>query len=217
MRPWILMVAAAAAISQAAPAAIPAELSPATILDNVINRNQDLRSYQATVDTTFRTKSFPWMHIALNGTAYFQAPTNCTVLYKNLPGYMKGFPVAYAAMLDMPAWPEQFVVTGAPARKVNGHTDLGLHLTPRDPNSALDAGDAFVDPTTWEVEQSDWTLQGGKVHFSIVQTFTTIGSFRVLADQQFDIRVPATHAVGTSTFRDYHVNVAINESVFAER
>jgi hypothetical protein len=217
MNLWFLATSfAAAAIAQAAPPPLPppSVVSASTIIAAVIDRNRDLHSYQVAVTTNFKERGFPFLRINLNGTASFQSPDRYAISYEKLPVYMKGFPEAYGQMLNVPAWPERFVITSDAPRTVAKHTDFALHLAPRDPNSGLLGGEVMIDPATWTVEESVWQMSGN-VSFSIAQKFETIGSYCVLASQQFAVQVPHIHADGNSTFKDYRMNVAIADEVFA--
>lgn len=194
----------------------PPALEPAAVMTNVIARNHDLHSFEAAVSTEFHQRGFPFMHVALSGKAYFEAPDRYVVAFTRVPGYMHDFPAAYAMMLNVAQWPQRFTIAIEGVRVAGGHEDIALRLTPRDAQSGLVRGEALVDPGTWTIEQTSWDFEHD-THVAVTQEFTSLGTFLVLATQRFAVQVPFTKAAGTSTFQNYRLNVAIGDEVFAKK
>ena len=194
----------------------PPALEPSSVMANVIARNHELRSFEAAVSTEFRQRGFPFMRVALNGKAYFEAPDRYVVAFARVPGYMRDFPSAYAMMLNVAQWPQRFTITVDGVRVVAGHEDIALRLTPRDAQSGLVRGEALVDPSAWTIDETNWDFEHD-THIAVTQEFTSLGAFLVLATQHFAVQVPFTKAVGTSTFQNYRLNVAIGDDVFTKK
>ncbi|MBV8354833.1 MAG: hypothetical protein JO101_05910 [Candidatus Eremiobacteraeota bacterium] len=202
----------AAPLGAQTPARAPAE--PSKLLEHVINCNGDLRSFEASIDISFRKTSFPFLGVSLSGTAYYRKPDKFAVTFAHIPGIMRGFPEAYASMMDVGTWQQRFVVGDDGAGSANGRTGEWLTLKPRDPRSGLVLGRVLVDTSTWTIAQADWDFQHD-MHFAVAQDYETVGSYELLADQRWQVHVPYARAVGTTTLRDYHANVAIDDGVFS--
>lgn len=197
-----------------APLAAAPETNAQTVMANVVNSAHVPRTFQAATSLQLKQRSFPWTKIALNGTSYFEAPNRMVVKFAKLPGYMNGLPAAYAKMLNVGAWPSLYhVALGEPAQ-VNGHTDIALMLTPKDPKST-DHGVAFVNQNDWTVEQISWNLSGG-ITLNMSEGYTQIGAYRVPKSQALSVHTPYASADGNATLQDYALNVPINGEVFVQ-
>jgi hypothetical protein len=189
-------------------------LGGVAIMRNVASRNDGLRSFESSIAMDISERSFPFVRFRLNGTTYFQAPDRYAVVFEHLPGFMKGLPHAYASMLNVGAWPAQFVITCAGKRRAADRDQIALDLTPRKHSTNLEHARAYVDAADWTVDEVDWSFD--KMEFDIVQQFQMAGPFRVLAGNRANIRVPHAHAVATTTFANYRTNVAIDQNIFGQ-
>ena len=181
---------------------------------NVATSARAPRSFQASTSLQLKQRSFPWKRVALNGTSYFEAPNRLAVRFANLPGYMSGLPKAYAKVLNVGAWPDEYNATLGQPRTVNGHTDVMLQLTPKISGSD-DRGIALVNPSDWSVEQVSWNLSGG-IQLNMSEGYAEVGSYRVPASQSLSIRTPYATADGSVQLANYALNVRINSQIFSQ-
>ena len=184
-----------------------------TVMANLVQNAPKPQSFTASTTMDLKQRSFPWTKVSLKGTLYFKAPDQLVVKFANMPGYMNGLPQAYAKVLNVGAWPQEYNATLGETQTFNGHTDYALNLTPKDGGS--DRGVALVDPATWTVDQVKWDLSGG-VQLTVSENYTDVGSYRVPARQNLSVHTPFATADGTATMNDYAVNVPINEAVFRQ-
>jgi len=183
-------------------------------MTNLVENVPTPRSFKAQTSLNLQKRGFPWTKISLQGTSYFQAPNRLAIRFNKVPGYMSGLPQAYAKVLNVGAWPEQYNATLGPPQTVNGHTDYTLVLTPKTGSS--DRGVALVDPSNWTVEQVKWNLSGG-VQLSMSENYTNVDRYRVPSSQQVSVHTPFATADGTATLRDYAVNVPISDEIFTQK
>jgi hypothetical protein len=185
-----------------------------SVMTNVAKSTRAPRSFEAATQLQLKQRSFPFTKVALSGTSYFQAPNRLAVRFAKVPGYMSGLPKAYATLLNVGAWPQEYNATMLSPQSVNGHTDLVLQLTPRLVQSS-DRGVALVNPANWTVEQVNWNLSGG-VTLMMTEAYTTLGAYRVPARQSLSIHTPYATADGNATLQNYALNVPIDNGIFAQ-
>lgn len=184
-----------------------------TIMANLVQHAPKPRSFTAATTMDLKQRSFPWTKVSLKGTSYYKAPNQLVVKFSNVPGYMNGLPQAYAKILNVGAWPQEYNATAGDPQTFNGHSDYTLNLTPKDGGG--DRGVALVDPASWTVDEVKWNLSGG-VQLTVSENYTDVGSYRVPAKQNLSVRTPFATADGIATMNDYAVNVPINEAVFKQ-
>jgi hypothetical protein len=197
----------------AALAAAP-EMNAQTVMTNVVKGAHTPHTFQAKTSLQLKQRSFPWTKVALNGTSYFEAPNRMAVKFSKVPGYMNGLPKAYAQMLNVGAWPQLYNVALGQPVSMDGHTDIAVLLTPKDPKST-DHGIAFVNKNDWTVEQISWDLSGG-IKLSMSEGYTEVGNYRVPSSQALSIHTPYASADGNATLQNYAVNVPIDVQVFSQ-
>lgn len=185
-----------------------------TVMSNLVQNAPTPRTFEADTSLNLKKRGFPWTKISLQGISYFQAPNRLAIRFNNVPGYMSGLPQAYAKVLNVGAWPEQYNTTLGQQQTFDGHTDYTLILTPKTGGS--DRGVALVDPSNWTVEQVSWNLSGG-VQLSMTENYARVEEYRVPSSQQVSVRTPYASADGTATLRDYTVNVPIDDQIFTQK
>jgi hypothetical protein len=196
------------------PLAATPEMNAQTVMTNVVKGAHNPQTFQAKTSLQLKQRSFPWTKVALNGTSYFEAPNRMAVKFSKVPGYMNGLPKAYANMLNVGAWPQLYNVALGQTASVNGHNDIALLLTPKDPKSS-DHGVALVNQSDWTVEQISWDLSGG-IKLNMAEGYAEVGSYRVPSSQTLSIHTPYASADGNATLQNYAVNVPIDVEVFSQ-
>lgn len=184
------------------------------VMTNLVQNAPTPQSFTASTTMDLKQRSFPWTKVSLKGTSYFKAPNHFVVKFSNMPGYMNGLPQAYAKILNVGAWPQQYDATMGQPRTFNGHSDYTLNLTPKAGGS--DRGVALVNPANWTVEQVKWNLSGG-IELTVSENYTDVGSYRLPAKQNLSVHTPYATADGTAMMNDYAMNVPINEGIFTKQ
>lgn len=189
--------------------------SGAGLLAGILANQPALHSYTANIVADFRERSFPFVRVRLDGTAYYRAPDQYAVIFKKPPSFMKGFAVGYATMMDPGSWSQHFALAALPDRTVKDRAVHVLRLTGLDPNGALHHGDILIDAATNEIAEMDWQMSNGML-FTIEQVYaaTPLSGFTVVTEQHATFRVPFGHGVATMTLSDYRCNVPIGNDVF---
>ncbi len=185
-----------------------------SVMTNVAKSTHAPRSFEAATQLQLKQRSFPFTRVALSGTSYFQAPNRLAVRFTKVPGYMRGLPKAYATLLNVGAWPQEYNAAMVSPQSVNGHMDLALALTPKSTQST-DRGVALVNPTNWTVEQVNWNLSGG-VTLAMTEAYINVGSYRVPASQSLSVHTPYATADGNATLQNYALNVPIDGGIFSQ-
>jgi hypothetical protein len=188
--------------------------SAQTVMQHVLQNQNVPRTFRAQTSMQLKQRNFPWASEVLSGTSYFEAPNHLTVKFTNLPGFMRGLPKAYAKVLNVGAWPQEYNVSLGGMQTVNGHTDYVLELTPKSPQST-DHGLALVNPSDWTVEQVSWSLAGG-VTLNMTEHYAQVASYKVPSAQDLTVKTPYATADGNATLRDYALNVPIDSQVFSQ-
>jgi hypothetical protein len=210
----VLSALAAILILQTSPTGAANMQNAQSVMTNVAKSTRAPHSFEAATQLQLKQRSFPFTKIALSGTSYFQAPNRLAVRFTKVPGYMSGLPKAYATLLNVGAWPQEYNATMMSPQSMNGHTDLALQLTPKSSRST-DRGVVLVNPTNWTVEQVTWDLSGG-VTLAMTEAYTNVGSYRVPASQSLSVHTPYATADGSATLQNYAFNVPIDNGIFAQ-
>jgi len=188
--------------------------SGAALLATIVSSHATLRSYAATIKADFKEHSFPFVRLGIDGSAYYRAPDQYAVVFRNAPSYMKGFAQGYAIMMDTGSWHRYFSVAAMPDRTSGGRLEHVLRLTGLDPKGFLHHGDIFIDAATNDITEMNWLMSNGMTFF-IQQTYEQMPSgFHVVKEQHATFHVPFAHGTATMTLADYHCNVAISDEVF---
>lgn len=191
------------------------ELTPEQIVTKLIERNPSLSSFQAHVDVRLHT-GIPFLNPTLEGTTYFKRPSNYEVVFTKVPSYAKGLDKLYSDIGDPAAWEKRFTMSLGGEQIINGRHDTVLRLVQR-VRGMIDHEDVAIDPQTWTVDKMTYYYYNGGV-ISLTQTFRSEGEYVVLSDQMADVAVPhVPHVVGSAHYSGYHMNVAIDESVFTAK
>ncbi len=192
-----------------------ADLTPAQVVANVVDSGAHVNSYRARVDVALHLHSFPFLSQRLAGTTYYKRPANFKVVFDRVPSYERNFETVYSDIDDPSGWPARFTITYAGERVVGDHTDTVLRLVQR-VRGMIDHEDVAIDPATWRIDGMEWHYyNGGSI--AMTQSYENVDGYAVLARQHADITIPFVNAVADASYHDYRTNVAIDDSVFAQR
>lgn len=217
LKPFAGPVAALALLAAAAPAAAqgPA-LTAQGIMQRIESRDAALQSFQARVHVNVRMLSFPWFSPQLDGTSYFKRPDNYMVHFDRVPSYAHGITKLFGDIGDPAAWQKDSNITFDGVRIVNGKPMLVLRMTKKIFSDQIKDTLAYVDPSNFQVARMDWNYTNGGT-ISMTQNFRAQGPYSVIATQHAEIKIPHVHAVADASYGTYQMNVAIADSVFAQK
>ena len=76
----------------------------AAVIAKMLDRNANLKSFQARVHVDMRMLNFPFLSPKLDGTAYFKRPNKSEVVFDSVPAYAKGFESLFDDVADPTSW-----------------------------------------------------------------------------------------------------------------
>lgn len=198
------------ASAQTTPAA-PLNAQTNALYKRMVGLNAGLHSYKATAKFDVALKTFPFISPSLDGNLFFKQPDKRAVTFDVLPAIASQFKKVYPN-LDAPAkWPAKYDVT---VMSDDSTTTL-FRLVPK-VNGRVEHLDVKVADADATITGYTWTYKdGGYVTFD--QTYQNINGNYVVSKQTGHVELPAYKADVVSTFSDYKLNVAIDDSVFAEK
>ncbi|GAC1654793.1 MAG: hypothetical protein NVS9B12_05570 [Vulcanimicrobiaceae bacterium] len=197
--------------------AVPAfaqQSDPRAIVQRMVERNPDLRSFQARVHIDVRMLSFPFYSPKLDGTSYFKRPDNYQVVLDHAPPFAHGIDHFFSDLADPSTWNRRFDITFEGMQNFNGRRVIGLKLVAKI-RGMIDHTLVYVDPSNYQTVQLEWHYYNGSV-ITMQQAYRTEGAFSLLASQHAEIHIPHVRAVADSRYDDYRTNVAVSDSVFTE-
>jgi len=189
----------------------PAVPNAGDVYHRALNVNAKLRTYTANVTLDIKMTSFPFLSPELTGTAYYKHPDKRAVVFDTVPVLAEQAKKVYPKVEEPVDWPRVYTVT--PLSDEAG--DTTFRLVPRK-NGRVEHLDVKVDDTNGTIVGYTWTYKdGGFVAFD--QSFKAIeGNF--LPDKLSGrVELPSYKANVTSALSNYKLNVAIADSVFAEK
>jgi anti-anti-sigma regulatory factor len=193
----------------------PPLTDPVAILDHVAAQNPSLSSFQGRVNIELRMTSFPFIRTHLNGTTYFKRPANYEVVFDRVPRMAKGFDKLFTDVGDPSSWERRFVITYAGQAAFGQRQDIALHMVQR-VRGMIDHETVLVDPDRWTIDSIRYDYYNGG-HITLTQTFSTVGGYVMVVEQQAEIKIPYASAVAHGTYSDYKTNVALDDAVFVKQ
>jgi outer membrane lipoprotein-sorting protein len=171
--------------------------------------NANLHSYQATLHVDVTTHGFPYISPSLDGTAYYEEPDRSAVVFETIPALASQFKKVYPQLEPPSEWPRIYVVTPL----ADDGTTSQFRLV-RKKNGRIDHVDVTVDDATATVSSMAYFYKdGGSIAFA--QTYALIDGNYVIKSQTGKVDIPHYSADVASTFSNYHLNVKIDDAVFA--
>lgn len=193
----------------AAPAA--AQSPSDALIARMIANLDGVKSYTAAMHTDATVHAFLTLSPSLEGTYYHKEPDlNKVVFTSGMPFVAKQFSKLYPH-IDSPAiWKSKYDISV----ESGDAATTTFKLVPRI-HGRIDHIDAKVDNHTAELSSLRWNYTDGgyastDLHYSSVQGHPLVTS------QTGAVNVPHYSAEFNSTFKDFKLNVAIPDSVFAE-
>ena len=181
------------------------------LLRRMIALNGDVQSYKATVHLDVALKTFPYISPSLDGNVYFKKPDKEAIVFDTVPALASQFKKVYPRIDPPSRWTTLYDV--AVLGDASGVTSF--RLVPKR-NGRVDHLDVKVDDATATVRSYTWTYKdGGYVTFD--QTYKTQSGNYLVDKQSGHVELPSYKADVVSNFSNYQLNVAVEDSVFAEQ
>jgi hypothetical protein len=200
----------AVASSEPTVAADAIAVTQTPLFQKMARANVNLHSYQSHVHLAIAMHSFPYLAPTLEGTVYYKAPDKNAIVFDEVPALASLFKKVFPR-LDPPAhWPAVYRITVL--SDTSGQTIFRL-----DPKKygTIDHLEVVVDNTSGiPVSYTYRYRNGGYIHFD--QTVAHIQGVYVVTALKGHVELPSTTADANSTFSQYHINVPISDSVFAD-
>ncbi|GAC1312607.1 MAG: hypothetical protein NVSMB21_23320 [Vulcanimicrobiaceae bacterium] len=203
---------AASTVAQATAQAPIARLDPQNPLyKRMIAVNAAVRSYRADVHLDVALKSFPYISPSLDGNVYYKKPDREAVVFETVPALASQFKKVYPKVDPPRRWLALYDV--GVVGDENGATSF--RLVPKR-NGRVERIDVRVDDSSATIKSYAWTYKdGGTVSFD--QTYTSRDGAFLVAQQTGHVDLPSYKADVVSNFKNYRLNVPIDDTVFAER
>jgi len=196
--------------ASAQPAAVPLDAHNA-LYKRMVTLNAAVKSYRADVHLDVALKTFPYISPSLDGNVYYKKPDREAVVFDTVPALASQFKKVYPKVDPPGRWLALYQV--AVVGDENGSTLF--RLVPKR-NGRVDHLDVRVDDGNATIKSYAWTYKdGGSVSFD--QQYTSVGGAYLVEKQTGHVELPSYKADVTSTFKNYKLNVAIDDAVFAEK
>ena len=207
-----LALALVAAPSLAAGPTAPAPLDANNALyRRMVALNGDVESYKADVHLDVALKTFPFISPSLDGNIYYKKPDKQAVVFDTVPALASQFKKVYPRVDPPGRWTALYDV--AVLGDAGGTTVF--RLVPKK-NGRVEHLDVKVDDASATIRSYTWTYKdGGYVTFD--QTYKTQNGDYLVDKQSGHVELPSYKADVVSNFSNYKLNVAVEDSVFAEQ
>ena len=181
------------------------------LFKRMIALNAAVKSYRADVHLDVALKTFPYISPSLDGNVYYKKPDREAVVFDTVPALASQFKKVYPKVDPPTRWLALYDV--GVVGDANGSTTF--RLVPKK-NGRVDHLDVRVDDTSATIASYAWSYKdGGTVSFD--QQFTNLSGAYLVEKQTGHVELPAYKADITSNFKNYKLNVAIDDTVFAEK
>ena len=171
--------------------------------------NAGLKSFQADFHVDVKVRSFLPLNPSLDGVAYFKQPDKSAVIFNTVPILAQQFKKIYPQLEPPAEWPKIYDVT-----PVADDGTMAQFRLVRKKNGRIDHVDVTADDKTATVTSMTYVYKdGGSISFQ--QTYQSIEGNYVIRSQTGKVELPQYKADVASTFSNYHLNVPVDDQVFA--
>jgi hypothetical protein len=195
----------------ASPVPVALDAQTNSLFKRMVALNGDLHTYRATIHLDVALKSFPFISPSLDGTAYFKRPDKEAVVLDTVPAIASQFKKVYPKVDPPGNWTATYAVY------VLGDSEgaTTFRLVPKK-NGRVEHLDVKANDANGTITSYMWTYKdGGFVAFD--QSYKMLDGNYLIDRQSGHVELPSYKADVTSQFTNYHLNVAIADSVFGEQ
>lgn len=177
----------------------------------MIALNAAVKSYSADVHLDVALKTFPYISPSLDGNVYYKKPDREAIVFDTVPALASQFKKVYPKVDPPSRWLALYEV--GVVGDENGATLF--RLVPKK-NGRVEHLDVTVDDTTATIKSYTWTYKdGGFVSFD--QKYVAQAGAFLVEKQSGHVELPSYKADVTSNFKNYKLNVKVDDAVFAEK
>ena len=191
--------------------AVPLDARTTALYKRAVALNAAVRTYKADVHLDVALKTFPYISPSLDGNVYYKKPDKQAVVFDTVPALASQFKKVYPKVDPPSRWLALYEIG------VVGDADGATvyRLVPKK-NGRVEHLDVRVDDSNATIKGYTWTYKdGGSVTFD--QSYTSVNGAFLIDKQTGHVELPAYKADVVSNFRNYKLNVAIDDAVFAEK
>lgn len=199
-------LAAPSTASNARPSSVAA-VPETNKVDNVINlvlrRDPDIRSYEAHAVLDIRQVNFPYLHPVLDGHVYYTSPGFSVYDFPNTPGYLRGITRLEGAMGMASRWRQCYNITleQQPEAYI-------LHMVPKILGEVSQM-DVTVNKKSGNLEHFSWFYHDSDDNISLTQYYGMVNGYDVVTLQESDITRHHIRAKARGTFDSFQYNVPV--------
>ncbi len=215
----VALVACAAVLSMLSPTsnaraegeATPLDAKSTALYKRVVALNAAIKSYKADVHLDVALKTFPYISPSLDGNVYYKKPDKEAIVFDTVPALASQFKKVYPKIDPPSRWLVVYDVG------VLGSADgvTTFRLVPKK-NGRVEHLDVRIDETNATIKAYAWSYKdGGTVSFD--QSYTSVSGAFLIDKQTGHVEFPSYKADVTSNFKNYRLNVAINDKIFADK
>ena len=181
------------------------------LFKRMIALNAAVKSYRADVHLDVALKTFPYISPSLDGNVYYKKPDREAIVFDTVPALASQFKKVYPKIDPPSRWLTLYEI-GVLGSDSGATT---FRLIPKK-NGRVDHLDVRIDDASATIKAYAWSYKdGGTVSFD--QSYTSVGGAFLIDKQIGHVEFPSYKADVTSIFKNYKLNVAINDKVFAEK
>ena len=203
----------------ATPSPAPTEKPPqnaADVLARAVANRHDLHSYQVPVTINGSVKvSFLSVPIAMNGTEYFKAPDKEAMHLNNVPSAAKSFSNTMNAMGTPQTWEANYDITLQGTTPHRNHTAYVLVGTPKHPGNVKTVT-MWVNARTFAMESVAFAYANGSA-LGLEFSHHGLSPYHLPTSIAVTARFPGYSGQARITYGTYQINVAVDDSVFAQQ
>jgi hypothetical protein len=174
-----------------------------SIIDLVLRRNPDIRSYEAHAILDIRQVNFPYLHPVLDGHVYYTSPGYSVYDFPHTPGYLKGITRLEGSMGMASRWRQCYNITVE--RQPEAYI---LHMVPKILGE-VSKMDVTVNKKSGDLEHFDWWYHDSDDNISLTQYYSMMDGYDVVTLQESDITRHHIRAKARGTFDSFQYNVPV--------
>lgn len=200
-----IAVALAATIVPAA----SAQTASLDLLERATNPNPTLNSYTASAQLSATVHKVISLHKTFSGTVYYLRPKR-KIAFQNVPSALSKFKDLVSSTPSYEQATQQYTITPL----TDDGTLSKYNLVPKNTGSRVKSVVVAVNDKTGLLGSAVWNYTNGAT-MTFVQTYESVGTYRLPSKANISARFPGYSVDGTLTFSNYQPNATVSPSVFA--
>lgn len=154
-----------------------------------------VRSYSFDLHVDFALRTFPYLHVHLDGTGTYRRPDLYSIHFRDVPWFGKGFENIKMDALEPVTWPRTYDVVSLDRAGNRSIVQMKDRTNGHVKGVRAELDDDGLRAVTWSYEN------GGTIEVDV--TPTHVDGYPLPASEDADIQVPGYHVVAHAQFDDY--------------